>query len=69
MLDVLEVVESPAELPKCVAARNEQRPKALSQNCRNWTVRFQEPDGSVLSRPTAVRGRTGFQRGAPPLTK
>jgi hypothetical protein len=29
MLDVIEVVDSPAESPKCVATQNEQEPKAL----------------------------------------
>jgi hypothetical protein len=32
MLDVFEVVNSPAESPKCVATRNEQEPKASAQN-------------------------------------
>jgi hypothetical protein len=40
MLDVLEVVDFPAELPKCVATRNEQELKAPARRCRNRTVRF-----------------------------
>jgi hypothetical protein len=32
MLDVFEVVNSPAESPKCVATRNEQEPEASAQN-------------------------------------
>jgi hypothetical protein len=56
MLDVLEVVDSPAESPKCVATQNEQRPKAPARNSRNQTIRFQEPDGPVLLGPTAVGG-------------
>jgi hypothetical protein len=35
MLDVLEVVNSPAESPKCVATRNEQEPEASTQNRKN----------------------------------
>jgi hypothetical protein len=58
MLEVLEEVDFPAELPKCVATRNEQRPEAPAQNSRNQTVRFQELDGPVLSGPTAIRGTT-----------
>jgi hypothetical protein len=38
MFDVLEVVDSPAESPKCVATSNEQEPKATAQNCRNRAV-------------------------------
>jgi hypothetical protein len=66
---VLEVVDSPVELQKCAATRNEQRPEAPAQNSRNWTVRFQEPDGPVLSRPTTVRGAAGLRQGAPPPSK
>jgi hypothetical protein len=61
MLDVLEVFDSPAESPKCVATQNEQEPKALAQNYRNQTVRFQEPDTPVLSRSAAVRGAVGLR--------
>jgi hypothetical protein len=69
MLNVLEVVDSPAESPKCDATRNKQRPEAPTRNSRNQTVRFQETDGPVLSRPMVVRGTAGLRRGAPPLTK
>jgi hypothetical protein len=40
MLDVLEVVNSPAELPKCVHTRNEQEPEAPTRN-------LGKPDGLV----------------------
>jgi hypothetical protein len=32
MLDVLEVVDSPAESPKCVCTQNEHEPKSPAQN-------------------------------------
>jgi hypothetical protein len=38
MLDVLEVVYSPAESPKCVATQIGQEPEASDQNYRNQTV-------------------------------
>jgi hypothetical protein len=40
MLDMLEVVNSPAESPKCVATSNEQEPKAPARNCGNQIVQF-----------------------------
>jgi hypothetical protein len=40
MLDVLEVVNSLAESPKCVSTWNEQEPKARIRNCRNQTLQF-----------------------------
>jgi hypothetical protein len=61
MLDGLEVVNSPAESPKCVSTRNEQELKAPIQNCRNQTVQFHEQDTSVLSRPVAIRGTVGLR--------
>jgi hypothetical protein len=48
---------------------NKQRPKALVQNYRNWTIWFDKPDGPVLSGPTTVRGTDVFQWGAPPTDK
>jgi hypothetical protein len=51
ILDVLEVVDSPAESSKCVATRNEQGPKAPAQNYRNQTLRFcrdQRQSGALL---------------------
>jgi hypothetical protein len=62
MLDVLEVVNSPVESPKCVDERNEQEPKAPTQNSRNRTIRH-------CSGPTAVRGAAGLRRIAPPPAK
>jgi hypothetical protein len=61
MLDVLVVVDSLTESPKYVATQNEQRPEAPAQNSRNRTIQFQEPDGSVLSGPMAVRGAAGLR--------
>jgi hypothetical protein len=63
IFDVLEVVDSPAESPKCVATRIEQEPEAPNQNCRNRTARFGKSDGPVLS-ILAVRGTTATQRGS-----
>jgi hypothetical protein len=69
MLDVLKVVDSPAESPKCVATQNKQILDAPARNSRNWSVRLQKPDGLVLSGPTAVRGAAGLRRCAPPPAK
>jgi hypothetical protein len=60
MLDVLEVIDSPAESPKFVAIQNELRPDAPARNSRTRTIQFQEPDGSVLSGLTAVKGVVGL---------
>jgi hypothetical protein len=64
MLDMFEVVDSPAESPKCVAIRIRQVPEALVQNRKNRTVWFGKPDGPVLSIPMAVRGTAGTRRGS-----
>jgi hypothetical protein len=56
MLDVHEVVDSPVELLKCVATRNEQELEAPTQNYRNRTIQFQKPDPLILSGPTTVKG-------------
>jgi hypothetical protein len=40
MLDVREVVDSPAESSKCVATQIRQEPEAHVQNRRNGTMRF-----------------------------
>jgi hypothetical protein len=69
MLDVLEVVDSPAESSKYVTTWNEQRPEAPAQNSRNQTIWFQEPDGPVLWGPTVVKGVVGLRWGAPPPIK
>jgi hypothetical protein len=61
MLDVLEVVDSPAELLKCVATRIEHEPEAPDRNSRNRTTWFLELDSPVLSRPAAVRGTAGLR--------
>jgi hypothetical protein len=59
MFDELEVVDSLAESPKCVATQMRQEPEAPGRNYRNWTVRFGKLDSPVLSIPTAVRGAAG----------
>jgi hypothetical protein len=69
MLDMLEVVDSPAELPKCVATWNEQESEAPARNYKNRTARFEKLDGPDLSRSTTVKGTTGLRWGAPPLAK
>jgi hypothetical protein len=63
MLDVLEVVDSPAELPKCVCTQNEQEPGAPTRNRANWTVWFGKSDDLVSSVPAAVRGTIGSSEG------
>jgi hypothetical protein len=40
MFHVYEVVDSPAESPKCIATRIKQGPKAPARSCRNRAVRF-----------------------------
>jgi hypothetical protein len=47
MFDVLEVVYSSAESPKCVRTRNKQRPEAPARSCKNWTIRLGKPEGPV----------------------
>jgi hypothetical protein len=69
MLDVREVVDSPAESPKCVCTWIGQELEAPVQNKRNRIVWFQELDTLVLSRPAVVRGAVGLWWGAPPLVK
>jgi hypothetical protein len=69
MLNVCEVVNSPAESPECVCTQIRQESEAPVQNKRNRTIQFQKSDPSVLSRPTAVEGAIGLRRGAPPSTK
>jgi hypothetical protein len=61
MLDVLEVVNSPVESPKCVRTQNEHELKALAQNCKNRTVQFGKPDVLVLSEPTSVWYTAGLR--------
>jgi hypothetical protein len=69
MLDVFEVVDSPAESPKCVRTRNEQRPEALARSYRNRTIWFGKLEGLILSGPMTVRDAIGLRRGAPPPAK
>jgi hypothetical protein len=69
MLDMREVVDSPAESPKSIDTRIKQEAEAPARNYRNQTVRFHELDGLILSGPTAIRGVAGLQRGASPSTK
>jgi hypothetical protein len=64
MLNVLELVNSPAEPSKCVVTRIKQEPEAPAQNRKNQTVRFGKPDGLVLSIPMAGRGATDTRRGS-----
>jgi hypothetical protein len=63
MLDLLEVDDSPVELPKCVCTRNEQELEAPVWNRRNRSLRFQKLDPPVLSRLVTVRGVVGLRRG------
>jgi hypothetical protein len=64
MLDVFEVVDSPAESSKYVVTRIGQEPEAPDQNCRNRTVRFGKPDGPILSILMAVGGAVSTRRGS-----
>jgi hypothetical protein len=59
ILDVFEVVNSPAELQKCVCTQNEQEMEALAQNWANRIVRFGKPDSPVLSAPPVIKGTVG----------
>jgi hypothetical protein len=62
MFDVLEVVDCPAELPKCVATQIVQEPKARGRNCRNRTIRIGKPNCPVLSILTVISGTAGTRR-------
>jgi hypothetical protein len=64
ILDVLEVVDFPAESPKYVATRIGQEPEVPAQNRKNWIVQFGKPDGPILSISMAVRGTVGTRRGS-----
>jgi hypothetical protein len=66
MLDVLDVVNSPAESAKCVHTRNEQESEAPAQNWVNRIVRSCKLDSSVASAPTTVRGTVGSSEGVLP---
>jgi hypothetical protein len=68
MLDMLEVVNSAAESPKCVCTRNEQVTEAPAQNRANQTVRFGKSDGPISSVLTTVRGTVGSNEGILLLT-
>jgi hypothetical protein len=69
MLDVLEVVDSLAESPKCVTTQNEHEPEAPARNCENRTVQFSKLDGLVLLGLTMVRGTVRLQCGTSFSTK
>jgi hypothetical protein len=62
MLDMLKVADSSAESPKCVVTRIGQEPEAPARNRKNQTVRFDKPDGLILSIPTAVSGAANTRR-------
>jgi hypothetical protein len=51
-------------LLQSVGTRIEQEPEAPVLNSRNWIVRFDKLDGSVLLGSTAVRGAAELRRGA-----
>jgi hypothetical protein len=61
MLDVLEVVNSSVESPKCVATQIEHELEAPAQNSKKQIVQFLESDSPILSGPMAVRGTAGLQ--------
>jgi hypothetical protein len=56
MLDVLVVVNSPVESPRCVHTQNEQEPETPTRNMANRTVWFDKSNGPISSAPVAVRG-------------
>jgi hypothetical protein len=59
MLDVLEVVDSLAESPKCVATWIGQELEDPGLSCGNQTIWFAKSDGPILSIPTTVRDTVG----------
>jgi hypothetical protein len=60
MVDMREVVDSPAESSKCVSTQIEQESEAPARN-RNQTVRFLKLDPQVLLGPMTVRSTTKLQ--------
>jgi hypothetical protein len=69
MLDVIEVVDSPAESLKYVHTRNEQRLEASARRRKNRTIQFGKSKGPILSGLMTVMGVVGLGRGAPPPAK
>jgi hypothetical protein len=63
MHDVLEVVDSLAESPKCVHTQNEQEPEAPARSWANQMVWFGKLDCLVSSAPVAVRGTVSSGEG------
>jgi hypothetical protein len=61
MLNVLEIVNSPAESPKCITTQIEHELEAPARSCRNRIARSRKPDGTVLLGPTVVRGTAGHR--------
>jgi hypothetical protein len=63
------VVDSLAELPKCVCTQNKQEPEAPTRNRENQILRFGKSEGLVSSGPAAVRGTSGSDEGILILVK
>jgi hypothetical protein len=63
MQDILEVVDSLVESPKCVRTQNEQELKALAGNRANRIVRSGKSNSPISSALTAVRGTIGSSKG------
>jgi hypothetical protein len=63
MLDMLEVVDYPAESPKCVGRWIEQELEAPVWNSKNRILQFDKPEDPVLSELMAARGAAGRWRG------
>jgi hypothetical protein len=63
MLDVHEVVDSPAESAKFVYTQNEQEPEALARNLANQILQFGKLVDPVSLGLVAVRGTVGFSEG------
>jgi hypothetical protein len=60
MLDVIEVVDSPAESLKYVHTRNEQRLEASARRRKNRTIQFGKLKGPILSGLMTVMGVIGL---------
>jgi hypothetical protein len=54
MIDMLEVVDSLAESPKCVLTQNEQESEAPTRNWANQIVRSGKPNNPILSALASV---------------
>jgi hypothetical protein len=53
---MVEVVDSPTELPKCIGTQIKQRAGSSCSKEESRTIRFGKPEGPILSRLAAVRG-------------